>query len=239
MAETYALAAESRSTQGRKAAKSIRQNKQIPAVIYGHGLESKPLVIKSLEFARLFAKAGESSLVDLTIDGGEAVKVLIHSIQRDPLKDVVTHVDFYQVRMDEKLKAEVELIFMGEAAAVADLGGTLIKNRDHIEVQCLPKDLPHDIKIDISSLATFEDTIRIKDIGLPEGVEALAEDDAVIAAVAAPRTEEELAALEEDVVEDVDSVEVDGSEAAEQDQASDGDDKPAEGDKKDNTKEGE
>lgn len=206
MAESYSLSAATRTTRGRKAAKVTRDSKTIPAVLYGHGIETQSLTVNGLEFQRLFQAAGESSLVDLRVNDGEPVKVLIHSIQRDPIRDTTSHIDFYQVRMDEELSAEVELVFVGESPAVKDLGGTLVKNYSHLEIQCLPKDLPHDLQIDISTLRTFTDTIRVKDVQLPTGVTVVAEPEEVVAAVSAPRTEEELAALEQEVVEDVESV---------------------------------
>ena len=233
MSENYALKAATRSGLGRKAAKKDRLNNSIPAVLYGHGIPTQPLMLNQLDFVRIFRSAGESTLIDLSVDAGESVKVLIHSIQQDPLKDTISHVDFYQVRMDEELTAEVELVFIGEAPAVKDLGGTLVKNFSNIEIQCLPKDLLHNIEIDISALASFDDLIRVKDIKLPAGVVSLTDSEGVIAAVSAPRTAEELAALEEEVVENVEDVAVGDKPAAAEAEGVE-----AEGDKKPSAKEG-
>jgi large subunit ribosomal protein L25 len=99
--------------------------------------------------------------------------------------------------MDEKIKTEIPLTFVGESDAVANLDGTLITNRDEVEVECLPADLVSEITIDISALKTFEDQITVADIKLPNAVEILVEPEEVICFVEEPRSEEEMAELEE------------------------------------------
>jgi large subunit ribosomal protein L25 len=203
---TLELKAQVRNTVGKKL-KSLREKGIIPGVVYGHGHKSISLEINYEEFRNVFEKAGESTLIKLMV--GEHIKnVLIHDIARDPMSDKFIHVDFYQVRMDKTLTAEVQLVFVGEAPAVKNLDGILVKNITEVEVEALPKDLPHEIKVDISFLDSFDKRIRIKDLQLPVGVKVLAEPGEVVVSVEPPRTEEELKALEEKPEEKVEEVEV-------------------------------
>ena len=162
----------------------------IPGVIYGKGVENKNLKIKKVEFEKAFAKAGESNLIDLDFGSG-AVKVLVKDIQREVLKGTFSHIDFYQVNMKEKITTEIPLHFIGEAKAIKELGGVLIKDIDHLEVECLPGDLVDHIDVDISVLNTFEDGIRINDLNLPKGIVPTSHTNDMVAAVKEPKVEEE------------------------------------------------
>ena len=163
----------------------------IPAVLYGKGIENQSLKLKKNDFEKLFKSAGESNLIDLDFGAG-SVKVLVKDTQKDVIKDFISHVDFYQVNMKEKTTAEIPLHFIGEAKAVKELGGMLIKEMDVIEVECLPGDLVDHIDIDVSSLEAFDDVIRIEDIKIPETMEVQHEPDSIIVAAKAPRVEEEV-----------------------------------------------
>ena len=110
-------------------------------------------------------EAGRSVLIDLEIDG-EKRKVLIHDFQKHPLTNRFIHIDFYQVKMDEEIEANVEIVFVGEAPAVKELGGVLLKTMDEVLVRCLPADLPKEIKVDLSTLKTFDDRIFVKDLNI-------------------------------------------------------------------------
>lgn len=191
-----------------KAVKLLRKEGLIPACVYGHGVESKNVSVEYVPFVKVYKQAGESSLVDLIIDGGKSVKALIADIAIDPMTDRLIHVDFREVLMTEKLKAKILVVFTGESRAVKELGGILVKSLAEIEVECLPQYLAHEIKIDLSSLKEFGDAIRVASIPVPEGMVFLANPREVIATVTPPRSEEELKALEDKVEEKVDSVEV-------------------------------
>ncbi len=162
----------------------------IPAVLYGKEIENKVLKVNKKDFDKVFANAGESSLIDLDCGDGP-VKVLVKDIQRHVLKNFVTHVDFYQVNMKEKIHTEIPLHFIGESKAVRELGGILIKDMSAIEVECLPGDLVNHIDVDISVLNTFDDAIRIHDITLPAGLVLVQQTNEMIAAVKEPKVEEE------------------------------------------------
>lgn len=178
----------------------------IPAILYGHGIKNQPLQLDGKAFAKVWPVAGSTTLIMLKI-GSTEHPVLIREVQLHPLHDSVRHIDFLQVRMDEKIKARVPLVFTGQSAAVKDLNGVLVRSHDELEVEALPQDLPHDISINISSLTDFEKVIHVKDITLPAGVSVLTAADEVIALVQPPRSEEELKALSEEVKEDVTAVE--------------------------------
>lgn len=200
------LQADKRTIIGRKVQKEREQNK-IPAILYGHGITNENLSVDALAFERVYAEAGESTIIALTTGTGKPVNVLIHDLQKDPLSDQVTHIDFFQVRMDEKIDTEVAFEFTGEAPAVKEFGGVLVRNMESLQISCLPADLPGHITIDLSVLATYEDRITVAELALNDKITLHVPDTTVIALVTPPRTEEEVAALDEDVDADVSQVE--------------------------------
>jgi len=189
------IKAENRKETGKKV-KALRDKGIIPAVVYGAGHKPVSIQVNAKEFNKTFQEAGETTLLKLKI-GDHSKNVLIHDIARDPIESNIIHIDFYEVKMDQQIKTEVPLVFEGEAPAVKNLGGILVKNLTEIKVEALPKDLPHEIKVDISKLETLESHIRIKDLILPAGVKTLEEIEETIVLVEPPRSEEELAKLEE------------------------------------------
>lgn len=200
------LPARRRTAVGKQAKNLVRTN-TVPAVLYGHGLENLNLEVGASEFSKIFRQAGSSSLVDLVIDESPAVKVLIHDVQRHPTKHEVMHIDFYQVKMTEKLETDIELDFVGESPAVKEQGGIFVRALDKVQVSCLPGDLVHTIAVDISSIKTFEDRIAVKDIVVPKGITILDDPETIVASVTPPRSDAELEALEGAVTEDVSGVE--------------------------------
>ena len=200
------LSAKKRKDTGKKV-KKMREKGILPAVLYGPKIESQPLEIDLKEFEKVYEEAGETSLISLTL-GKENFLVLIHAVEIDVLSQKAIHVDFYQPRLDEEIEAMIPLVFEGEAAAVRDFGGTLVKNIHEIEVKALPQNLPHEIKVNIEKLKTFQDNILIKDLSLPQEVKVLKEADEVVVFVASPeKIEEELAKPIEEKVEGVEKVE--------------------------------
>lgn len=204
--EQIILIANKRTMLGKKT-ESIRRIGKLPGVLYGHDLPSVPIEISEKDFTKAFKKAGESTLVNLVVDG-ESKPVIIHEVQSHYLTGHPIHVDFYAVRMDEKLHAKIPLHFVGESAAVKNLGGVLFKNHQEVEVECFPTDLPPFIEVDVSSLNSFEDIIRVSNLNVSDKVKILISPDEAVANVAPPRSEEELAELKQaPVVEDVTKVE--------------------------------
>jgi len=184
-------------------ARTVRTGGFIPAVMYGSGATNKNIKVKKHDFEKAFKIAGEFNLVDLSIDGDQAAKVIVKDIQRDGLTDNIIHIDFYQVDMAKKIFAEIPLSFVGEAKAVKDLGGTLVKNMDTVKISCLPGDLVSQIEVDISKLEKFDQFIRLQDLILPQGIElASATNEAVVGVVEtkieveAPKVEAPIAGAE-------------------------------------------
>lgn len=208
---TPELTAKIRETLGKKV-KSLRKKGIIPAVLYGEKVKSIPLEVNYKEFEKVYEEAGESTIIKLKVQSPKSKvadkNVLIYDVSRDPVSDKFIHVDFYEVKMDKPITAEVPLVFEGEAPAVKNLEGVLIKNITEIEVEALPANLPHEIKVDISILNTFDDLIHIKDLKIPEGVKVLVNPEEIVALVSPPRSEEELKTLEEKVEEKVEEVKV-------------------------------
>jgi large subunit ribosomal protein L25 len=146
-------------------------------------------------------------MIELEIDKKDKRNVIIYEIQTDPLMGNHIHADFFQVRMDEEIEKEVELVYIGEAPAAKELGGVLVKSLDEITVKCLPADLPSEITVDISSLKTFDDHICIKDLDISSKIKIDIDDETVVALVSPPRSEEELEGLSQKVDADVTKVE--------------------------------
>jgi len=206
------LSADLRQTTGR-GNKQIRKQGFIPAILYGRKIKNLALSVKAQNFEKVYQEAGESTLIELKIKAAqkEAEKkrvVLIHEVAKDPVSDTPIHIDFYQVKMDEVLKAEVPLIFVGESPAVKEEEGVLVKNIQSLEIEALPADLPHQIEVDISSLKTFDNNIYIKDLKLPSRVKTEVQPKEVVASVIPPRTKAELEKLEEAPEEKIEEVEM-------------------------------
>ena len=201
----YAITAETRENTGRRARDEFKKMR-IPAAMYGKGVAAQVLSLPKSEFVKMYASAGFSSLIDVTVGTQSPVKAVIKEVQLHPLTNEVTHVDFHQLRMDEKMTVRVPLAFVGDSIAVKGLGGTLVKSLDEVEITCLPADLPHEIEVDLSVLATFDDSIDVAALKLPKGVEMLTESTATIATVARPLTEEELKKMEESTVADLSAI---------------------------------
>jgi len=216
------LSAKIRKDLGKKV-KVLRQKGILPGVLYGPKIETRPLEIDLKEFEKIYKEAGESSLISLEVDEAKTSSspfanarevdkkkflVLIHEVKLDSLTEKPTHVDFYQPRLEEEAEAMVPLVFEGEAPAVKDLGGTLVKNISEVEVKALPQNLPHEIKVNIDRLKTFEDSILIKDLIVSKEVKILKEPKEVVTAVSPPeKVEEELEKPIEEKVEEVEKVE--------------------------------
>ena len=191
------LKAQIREKLGKKV-RSLREQGILPAVLYRKGKENINLQMDAAGFKKVFDEAGETSAVTLKIEGGNGEiknkerSALIHDMAHDPLTGDVIHVDFYEVKLDEKTTASVPLVFAGESLAIKTNGGTLIKSMTEVEVEALVRDLPRQIEVDISVLETFDIIIHVKDLKVPGNVKILAEAEEIVALAMAPRKEEEV-----------------------------------------------
>ena len=202
------LAAASRTVIGKKVS-HLRREGRLPAVVYGHGVDSESVSVDAHEFELLKRKVGASTLVDLAVDGGRTRPVLLHAIQVHPISRRPIHVDLFAVRMTEELTVEVQLVGTG-AAPAAENGGTLVHPVSSVRVRALPDNLPETLQYDLSSLVDYDATITVADLQLPDGVTVQADEHDVIARVLAPRVEE--VAAEGEAAE---AAEGEGAEAAE------------------------
>jgi large subunit ribosomal protein L25 len=194
--EALELKAESREANGHRV-KEIRRQGLVPAIIYGRGVETEHVQIEAKALRRVLSVAGTHQLIALQVGDRRPRMTLAREIQRDPVKRHYLHVDFYAVKMDEKVKAQVPVVLMGESPAVEDLDGILTQGLDEIEVECLPGDLVNSIEIDISTLVELNSSISVAELRVPETLTVLSDPDSMVVRIEAPRTAEEVEALEE------------------------------------------
>ena len=190
--ETIQLAVQPREITGKKV-DALRKEGFIPAELYGHGVQNVHLMVPAKEFNKVFTRAGSSTMITLDL-GKEKRPAMIHDVLRDSVRDDILHIDFYQVRLDEKITARVPFEFVGEAPAVKEKNAIINKSLSELEVEAFPQDIPHTIIVDLSVLADIDQSIYVKDIVLPKGVTIDIEGETVVATATEPISEEELAA---------------------------------------------
>ena len=178
-------------------AKDLRASGQVPVVLYGHKVENETLSCTYQELHKAFVKAGESTIIDLKTDKA-TVPVLFHRIDLNPVSGEYEHVDFFAPDMTKEITTHVAITAIGESPAVKDLGGVLVKHRESIEVKCLPKDLPHQIEVDLSSMEELNSHIAVSGITVPAGVTVMLSEDEMLFVVQPPRKEEEIKPAEEE-----------------------------------------
>ena len=181
----------------REGGKTVSDAK-IPAVFYGPKAESTPIWVDEIELLRVWKAAGESTVVTVSLDGVDH-DTLIHDIDREPVRGKIRHVDFYVLEKGKKVEVAVPLEFVGVSEAVKTLGGNLVKVLHEVEIEAMPKDLPHNIEVDISSLVDFNSQIHAGDIKLPAGVVLKTDAEDVVALVAEAKEEVEEAPTEIDM----------------------------------------
>jgi large subunit ribosomal protein L25 len=194
MSNRVSLKATRRTAMGRNAVKKVKAAKAVPAILYGGGVEPEPLQIERRAIDMLLSRAvGENILVDLEIeDGGKAGLrlALINEVQHHPVNQSVLHVDFKAVSLNEALVAEVVIESVGEANGVKNFGGLLEQSLRTVEVECLPKDLPEKIEVDVSPLGLGE-AIHVRDLPVLPGVKYVADEDLTVFLVSEPKTADE------------------------------------------------
>ena len=184
------LKAEKRDKFGKSLA-SLREQGWIPAELYGHGVPNVHLMVQAKDFDKVHKSGSGTALLSLLVEG-EKRNALIHDIQEDYLSGRPVHIDFYQVRMDEKTTGHIPIEFIGESPAVKE-GGILNRTMLEIEIEALPGDLPSKFEVDLGEIKELNQSIYVKDLRVPKGVEILVEPDTVIATVTPPMKEEEIA----------------------------------------------
>ena len=207
------LAAEHRELTGKKVAR-LRHAGRLPAVVYGHGIDSDSISIDAHEFEQLRRHSGPNSLVDLSVDGSKARPVLVSSVQVHPVNRRTLHVDLFLVRMTEELTVDVPLVTTGESPAVSLNNGTLLHPIESVRVRALPDHLPQAIEYSIESLVDFDTTIHVRDLVIPADVTLVTDGEEIIAKVQAPRVEEEPIVVGAAEVAEGEAAEAEAAEAA-------------------------
>ena len=231
-------------------AKKLLEKDLVPAIMYGPRIKPTPLSVERRRFYETYKKAGETTLIALDMkvqaeaaegadkkekeEGEEENVVLIRDLQVHPVSGDFMHVDFYQLPMDTEIEISVPVEGLNEAPAVKEEGGVLVQNLHEIAIKALPKNLIHDITVDLSSLENIGDSILIKDLDVPGNVEMLAEEEEAVFAIEEPREEEP---EEDEMLEDVEGeqiadIKTEGEverEERETEEAEEGGEKPAEG----------
>src|SRR5712671_4568417 len=200
MAKQVKLKAEPRSATGRSAARRLKARGIVPAVVYGGKEKSQPLQVSARDINAMLSHAsGENILVELEIAGQKAPRTaLLQEVQHSPVGGTVLHVDFHAISMDEKIQADVPLEAFGVSTGVKNFGGLLEQNLRVLPIECLPRDLPDKITVDVSAL-NIGDSIHVRDIKLPSGVIAKVQPDLTAFSVMAPVIEEAPVAAEGEV----------------------------------------
>ncbi|MDY6911732.1 MAG: 50S ribosomal protein L25 [Chloroflexota bacterium] len=183
MAETLVQEIENRTAMGKKV-KALRRVGMIPANIFGRGTESKAIQLNTHEAESILVKAGGTQMITLKNPSTqEDCMVLVKGVQRDPISGKLFHVDFYRVRMEDKIKVEVPLIFGDDAPASQRKDLVLLENMYSVEVECMPVDIPENISVDMSKLAEAGDHVLVGDLSISEKLTILTNPDDVIARV--------------------------------------------------------
>lgn len=186
MAVTANLAARPRSETGKGVNRKLRASGRVPAVVYGHGEETRPLTVDAHELERLLATVRvESTLIELSIEGERApVRALVRELQTHPYREDVLHIDFYQIHAGEALTVEVPIRLVGASPGVR-AGGIMQHALTELEIRCMPDQIPELLEVDVSALE-IGDSIHVSDIALPEGIEVLVDAERSVCSVIPP-----------------------------------------------------
>lgn len=199
--EKIVLTAKHREVIGKKV-KVLRREGKLPAALFGYGVVPTPILLNMKETSRTLASVGSSTLVTIDLEGKE-YNVLVRERQVESITRALLHVDFQAVSMTETVRAQVHIyISEQEAPAVSNYGAMINTGIDMLEIECLPQDLPERIDIDISGLIEIGDSILVKDIPLPEGVQVLDDPETLIVVASSPVAEEEIEEVVDELMAD-------------------------------------
>ena len=207
----FALGVELREGQGKGVARKLRASGRIPGICYRRNAESVPVSLDPKELERLLreASSGINTLFDLKVAGGgdfDGRQVLVKELQRDPISGAYLHADLYAVDLKQTIHISIPIHIKGSAVGVTQAGGILDHATRELDVECLPDAIPEEFAVDVSGLE-IGDSIHVRDLVVPEGVEILNDPDVSIVSVVAPTIVEEEVAAEEEGEEGVEGVE--------------------------------
>ena len=198
------LKATKRDVTGKKVGALRRQGK-LPAVLYGHGVETMPILLDAYEGTQTLSRLTSSSLLTIDLDGQEFL-AQVREKQRDYLKNRLVHVDFQIVSLTEKMRTKVGIELTGTAPAVKDFNAVIHTGLTALEVECMAEDLPKRIVVDIAGLVKIGDSVRVHDVVLSDKVKILADPEEIIVIATASKKEE--VSIEAPVAEEAEPEEV-------------------------------
>ena len=200
---------EKREVFGKNASRTIRREGKVPVIFYGENIPTIPLIVSKKDIIKILkSEAGENTIFKVSFNS-ESRDTMIKELQIDPVTDEILHVDFFQVAMDKAIRISVPVVPLGEAVGVKTEGGFIDFINRAVEVECLPKDIPEHIEIDVSSLHIHQ-SLKVEDIKPLEGVEIVTEQDAVLILINVPHKEE----IVEEEVEEEEEIIAEGEEPA-------------------------
>jgi large subunit ribosomal protein L25 len=207
-AEQVELTAEKRTVLG-KHVRQLRRQRWVPGIMYGHGFDPVPLQFEGRRLRQVLSQVGGSQLVSIKVKGEKQPETaLVRDVQRDPIRGTLLHVDFYRVRMTERLTAEVPLAIVGESPIVEAREGILLQGLSAIEVECLPGDLVDAIEVDLSDLVEIDQALYVRDLAVPAGIDVLTDLDEMIVRVVPLEAEEVEEEEEVELIPEAEEVEV-------------------------------
>lgn len=213
---SFKIKAEKRDVFGKNASRQLRREGMIPAILYGGDVSNVPLTLRKQDvFMILRSDTGENTVFQVSFDS-EIRDVMIKDLQKDPVTDEILHADFVHIAMDKVIRVSVPVVSVGEAVGVKAEGGFVDFITREIEVECLPKDIPEHIEIDISGLH-LRQSLKGEDVTLPEGVKLITSSDTILVMIEVPVKEEEIEVEEEEeeVIAEEEEPEVIGKEKLE------------------------
>jgi large subunit ribosomal protein L25 len=204
-----------------KKVKVLRREGLTPANIYGHNVESRAIQVATEELKHVLKSAGRNDIVYLRLDGDDPRPTFVRDIQQHPVTDAIQHVDFLQISLREKVRADVPIHLVGLSPAVDTHGGILMHGLDHVSVEALPTEVPSFVEIDVSPLTEINQALHVSDLDLPDGVTLLTDVEQVVAKVAPPAVEPVEEAPEEEELEEGEAP-PEGEEEAPREEAAEG-----------------
>jgi len=209
MAQAEKISCQKRDKKTRGYLNELKRNGIVPGTVYGKGVDNQAISVSLKQLTRTFQAHGSRGLFSLEIDGGSGLMVVVREIQRHPITGQIAHVDFWKVRLDEKINSTVGISLVGEEE-IMKKGGILQAGAKEIEVSCLPQDIPETLVYDIAALE-IGDKVTVADLQVPEGVEVLNDLETMVATVLAPSK----ATTEEETEEEGEATEAEGNAATE------------------------
>jgi len=182
---------EKRQDVGTNAARRLRARGFVPAVMYGESMETLPLVLDKKDIVRILRlETGENTIFKVAVDA-DAYDAMIKELQVDPATDELLHVDLIRISMDKPIKVTVPVVHSGEPIGVKTEGGFVDFVTREVEVECLPRDIPESLGIDISELH-INQSFKVQGMAVPAGVKILADPNTVLVLISMPHKEEEV-----------------------------------------------